>query len=235
MEKLLDEKIEMSNNLEKQQNKFLNSVLGKTINTALDIGIKAILPEFVEDQVINIKNNLLKYGLSEGIKETINDAIDLGKSAVGVLTGEFENIDQMKDAIKEGGIIDGMSSVLDLAIDKITDKGIINRNISNVLSTGKDVLLRNVEENIEKLFDDQKNQESSIETNIKNWKKAYDNKDFDEMEKAYNKIENLMDKLAPIEKLINEARTIDTIHNLIKNNGYNFDLSEQEKELAQIL
>ncbi len=235
MEKLLDEKIEMSNNLEKQQNKFLNSVLGKTINTALDIGIKAILPEFVEDQVINIKNNLLKYGLSEGIKETINDAIDLGKSAVGVLTGEFENIDQMKDAIKEGGIIDGMSSVLDLAIDKITDKGIINRNISNVLSTGKDVLLRNVEENIEKLFDDQKNQESSIETNIKNWKKAYDNKDFDEMEKAYNKIENLMDKLAPIEKLINEARTIDTMHNLIKNNGHNFNLSEQEKELAQNL
>ena len=72
---------QIKNNLEEKQNNFLDSILGKAINTALDVGIRAVLPDFVEDQVINIKNNLLEYGLKDGIKQTVDDAINLGTSA----------------------------------------------------------------------------------------------------------------------------------------------------------
>ena len=57
---LKNNNINLENNIinERAQKKFLETMLGKTINTAIDIGIRAIFPNFVEDQVINIKNNL---------------------------------------------------------------------------------------------------------------------------------------------------------------------------------
>ena len=62
-----------------EQTNFLETTLGKTINTAIDIGIRALLPDFIDEQVINIKDNLLEYGLKDGITQTIDDAINLGK------------------------------------------------------------------------------------------------------------------------------------------------------------
>ena len=79
MELETNNKIEIKNDLlnEKDQKNFLETTLGKTINTAIDIGIRAILPDFIDDQVINIKNNLLKNGLKEGISKTIDDTIEI--------------------------------------------------------------------------------------------------------------------------------------------------------------
>ena len=83
--------LEMENNLnvENEQKSFLETTLGKTINTAVDIGIRALLPDFIDEQVINIKDNLLEYGLKDGITKTIDDAIDLGKSAIGTFYRKF--------------------------------------------------------------------------------------------------------------------------------------------------
>ena len=71
--------LDINNNieLEKEQKNFLNTTLGKTINSAIDIGIRAVLPDFLDEQIVNIKNNLLEYGLKEGISKTIEDAINL--------------------------------------------------------------------------------------------------------------------------------------------------------------
>ena len=43
-------------NIGESQNNFLESMLGKTINFGLDIGLRALLPNVVEDIVIEIKN-----------------------------------------------------------------------------------------------------------------------------------------------------------------------------------
>lgn len=90
-------------NLYDKQKNFLETDLGKTINSALDIGLKAILPNLIENQIIEIKDVILKQGFKEGIKETINSGIDIGKSITGVVTGNFENISQVQLAIKNGG------------------------------------------------------------------------------------------------------------------------------------
>ena len=86
--------LDINNNieLEKEQKNFLDTTLGKTINSAIDIGIRAVLPDFLDEQIVNIKNNLLEYGLKEGISKTIEDAINLGKSTIGIFTGNFENM-----------------------------------------------------------------------------------------------------------------------------------------------
>ncbi|MBR3152784.1 MAG: hypothetical protein IKF52_04175 [Clostridia bacterium] len=222
-------------NLIKEQNSFLNSFLGKTINTGLDIGLRAILPDFIEDQIINIKDNLLNYGLKEGITKSIDDAINLGKSAIGIVTGNFENVSQMEAVVKNGGLIDSISNVLDFALNQAHKKGAINSNISNIIKQGKNSILNSVENNIEKNIANQIKSSNSLDTYINNWKNYYNNKDFDNMEKQFKKIKKELKNLMPLEKSISEARTIENIHTLIKNNGHNFNLSETEMELINKL
>ena len=140
---------EINNNLnnEKKENNFLNTILGKTINNAFDIGLRAVLPDLIEEQVIDIKNALLENGLKSGIDTAINSTIDFGKSVAGIFTGNFENISQIRTAVGSGGIIDTISNVLDKTIDKVYEKGKINNTVSSLIKKGKDVILDNIENN----------------------------------------------------------------------------------------
>lgn len=229
--------LKIQNNLvnEKEQKEFLDTTLGKAINTAVDIGIRAILPDFIDEQIINIKDNLLEYGLKDGISKTINDAIDLGKSAIGIFTGDFESVSQMQDAVKNGGLIDGISTVLDTAINKANNAGIINNTVADIITQGKDIILNNVENNIENSFSKQYEAFENLDKYISNWKEDFNKKDFTGMEKEYNKIEKQIKEIAPIEKTISEAKSIEILHNLIKNNGQDFNLSKEALELVEKL
>jgi len=237
MENVLNNSIELNNNLEieKEQKNFLETTLGKTINTGIDIGIRAILPDYIEEQIIDLKDNLIKYGLKEGIKKSIDDAINIGKSAIGIVSGNFENIAQMQEAIKNGGIIDNVSSLLDSVINKVQSNGLINSTVARTIKQGKNSILNNVEKNIENTFNNQIKALNYIEKYIENWKNYFENKDFNGMDKEYKKIKTEMNYLAPIEKMINEARTIENLHMLIKNNGQDFNLTKEQMELAEKL
>ena len=232
MENVLNNSIELNNNLEieKEQKNFLETTLGKTINTGIDIGIRAILPDYIEEQIIDLKDNLIKYGLKEGIKKSIDDAINIGKSAIGIVSGNFENIAQMQEAIKNGGIIDNVSSLLDSVINKVQSKGLINSTVARTIKQGKNSILNNVEKNIENTFNNQIKALNYTEKYIENWKNYFENKDFNGMEKEYKKIKTEMNYLAPIEKMINEARTIENLHMLIKNNRQDFNLTKEQME-----
>lgn len=222
-------------NLEKSNNNFLNNIFGKTINTAIDIGLKAILPDLIENQIIDIKNSLLENGLKSGINTAINSAVDFGKSAAGIVTGNFENINQVKIAIGNGGIVDNVSNVLDKVINTVYQKGYIDKNIKNLIKNGKNVLLKNVSDNIKNQLDEQTNEVEKLEKYLDNWKDSYNKKDFLNMEKIYNKIEKQSEKIIPLENIINETKQIKALHNLIKNNGQNFEITKEEERLAKNL
>lgn len=227
----------LENNLEKEndQKSFLETTLGKTINTAIDIGIRALLPDFIDEQVINIKDNLLEYGLKDGITKTIDDAIDMGKSAIGIFTGDFENVSQMQSAVETGGLIDGISTLLDTVVGKANQAGVINGSIANIITQGKDIILNNVESNIENTFNQQFENLENMDKYISNWKESFEKQDFETMEKEYKKLEEQMKDIAPITKTIEEAKTIEMLHNLIKNNGQDFNLSKEQLELVEKL
>ena len=237
MENNLNNTIEINNNLnnELEQKNFLETTLGKTINTGIDIGIRALLPDYIEGQVIDLKDNLIKYGLKEGIKKSINDAINLGKSAIGIVTGNFENISQVQEAIKSGGIIDNVSNLLDDVINKVYKNGVINSTVAKTIKQGKNSILNNVEKNIENTFNKQINYLEYTEKYINNWKKYFNNKNFEGMEKEYKKLEKEISNLIPLEKTINDVRTIENLHILIKNNGQDFNLTQEQLELAEKL
>ncbi len=221
--------------LEKEQNKFLNSTLWKTINNGIDIGMRYLLPDIVEDEIIELKDNLINFGLKDGIKKSIDSVIETGKEAIGILSGNFENVSQIQKAIKNGGILDKISDVFDSAIEMGVNKGKINYSIGKALKKGKSSILSSVERNIESTLNGQVNSAKKVEKYIDNWKEFYNNRDFDGMQKEYNKIKTELKELVPIENTINNARYIENIHNLVKNNGMRFELSEEELELAKKL
>ena len=227
----------LTNNItnENEQKSFLETTIGKAVNTGLDIGIRYLLPDLVEEQVIDIKDSFLKNGFKEGIQTAIDSAINLGKSALGIVTGNFENINQMQTAVKNGGIIDSVSNVLNSVINKVVDNGVISNSVGNVIKNGKNALINNITKNIESEFENQVNNIEKLERYTENWKEYYNNRDFDGMQKEYNKIKDQLENIAPIEKTIQAARTVENLHTLIKNNGKNFDLTTEELELAKML
>ena len=205
------------------------------IDFSIDTGLRAILPDIVEDEVISIKDTLVNEGFSEAINKVVDTAINFGKSAIGIVTGNFESVCQAEKAVEKGGIIDGVSNTLDFVLDKVSDLGLVSDNIANVIKKGKDVLLNNVSANIKKEFKSQTKNIENLESYTNSWKEGFENQDLEQMEKFMKKIHNVLSKTMPIENLITEARTIENLHELIKNNGGNFDLSEEELKLATSL
>ena len=233
----LENEINNELNLENknEQNNFFNSTIGKAIDNGIDIGLRYLLPDFIEEQVIDFKDNLLEYGLKDGISKTIDSAVETGKSVVGMVTGDFENISQIKNVIKNGGIIDSISDLLDDVIDKMNENGKVNDTISDLIKNGKDAILENVEKNIEDTLNKQSEELDDLENNIKQWKEYYEKQDFNSMENVFEKIEKEINELIPIENTIKEVRTIENLHNLIKNNNEQFNLTKEEIELAEKL
>lgn len=228
----LENSIYMNLDLEKKQNEFLNSALWKTINNGIDIGLRYLLPDLVEDEIINLKDNLINYGLKDGIKKSINSVIETGKEAIGIISGNFENIGQIQKVIKNGGLIDKIDNFLDKTLDKAINSGKINQTIGKIVKTGKSSILSSVERNIESTLNSQVENSKNIEKYMNNWKKYFNDRNFSGMEKEYTKLEKELKSLVPIETTIKNARYIENIHKLIKNNGQNFELSERELELA---
>ena len=221
--------------LENKQNNFLQTNIGKIINTGLDIGLRYLLPDFIEDQIINIKDTMLENGFKEGVKEVVNSTIELGKSVKGIFTGEFESVSQVQAVIKNGGLLDNVSDLINTVVNKVVDTGKISYNVGNVIKKGKNVILDNISSKLEKEFESQLDSIEKINKYSNNWKEYYNNKDFEGMEREYKKIKEKMKDVIPLETTIKEARTIENLHSLIKNNDQKFNLTEEQKELAKIL
>ena len=66
--------------LETKQNNFIDTTVGKIINSGLNAGIRLVLPNLIEDEVINIKDQILKNGFKSGVNEAIKSAKNLRQS-----------------------------------------------------------------------------------------------------------------------------------------------------------
>ena len=217
------------------QNRCLKSEFDKIINSGLDIGIKIIFPDYIDDQIINLKNNLYEYGVKEGFEKTFNDSINTGKTILGIQNNNFDNISQVQDTIKTGEIIDGISDLLDKGINNLKKSKVIDNKVAKTLKEGKNEIIKNIEENIDNSFSKQKTNTEKLEKYISNWQKNYNNQNFESMEKEFNKMEKIMKDLIPMETTFKNYRNIENLQNLIKNNGKNFNLSQEEINLANKL
>ncbi len=141
----------------------------------------------------------------------------------------------MQKAIQSGGLIDSMSILIDNVVEKVRKEGAISSSIANTIKQGKNIILNNLESNITQSFNNQYQAIDNINKYVSNWKKYFESKNFNGMEKEYSKIEKQLKNIAPIENTINNAKTIEVLHNLIKNNGQDFNLTKEQMELAEKL
>lgn len=223
------------NKLEEEQKKFINTNLGKAVNTGVNIGLRAILPNCLEDEIIAIKDSLITDGFSAALNTAIEETTNLGKSLVGIFTGNFENISQIQETVKKGGLIDTISGLLDKGINLAKKQGFISQGIASAIKKGKNAILDSIETNIDNTLTEQIKSIEKIDGYIEKWKQYYNEKNFANMEYQYNKIKKYLSNVIPLENTLNKAQTVKNLHELIKNNGKNFQLTDEQVELAKML
>lgn len=222
----------LNDTFEKVQSFFLENSLGKTINKGFDLGIKLFAPDFIEDSLIDVKDSLIKGGIKSAFDTAVKNSIEIGKNTMNLLTGSFENIGQAKMAIEKGGLMDGISKTIDKVIKNTKDAGLIKPKTAKILKSGKNTIIDTIKDNVEKQFDGQINKLKNVEKSINEWKKHYEKKDFDSMKKEYNKMERNLKELMPLKNTLREAKKVENLHKLIENKGIDFNLSEDEINLA---
>ena len=153
---------------------------------------------------------------------------------LGIFTGKFENVSQMKTAVQKGGIIDGTSGLIDSILNKVQKEKILPKDVTTILKQGKNIVLQNVSKNIENSLTDQLKEIESIEKYSNNWEKYYKEQDVKGMQKEFKKIEKSLEKVIPLEDVLKRARQIENIQKLVENKN-SFDLSEVEQELTKKL
>lgn len=141
----------------------------------------------------------------------------------------------MQNVVEKGGMIEATSKLLDAVLLKVQKKKLLSKDVISMIKKGKNIVLDNVAKNIENTLTEQIKEIENINLYSENWKKYYQKKDFNNMEKEYKKLEKSLNKIIPLENTLKKARLIENIHNRIKNNGKNFDISDIEVEVAQKL
>lgn len=226
---------EISNNIKQKQKEFLESTLGQIINNGIDVGIRAVLPDWLEDEFIEMKDTVLNEGFKEGLQIAINKAIDVGKALQGIVTGNFESIEQVKIVIEKGGLLDTVSDLLDNVIKWAKEKKIISSKTAKLLKSSKKTILQAIEDNIDTSLTDQVASLEKIESYIEKWTNYYKEQDLTNMKKIHTRMTNELEKVLPIQSTLEKVEEINNLHELIINNGGDFNLTEEELELAEML
>ncbi len=230
----------ISKNISEAQDKFLKSNFGQALNSALDLGIQIVMPDLIEDEVIDVKNAILDGGLKAGFNSAIESLKNIKDSAIGIITGTFDNISQIQTAVKKGGLIDTASSLIDTALEKAEDKGLISKDIQKEIKKGKNTILNKLNDNISENLENQVKYLEKVNEYNEKWQECYEKQDFDGMERAYKNLKKYMEKCIPFENVINTARKNENIHSIIKNNIMSekddiFNLTENQLELSEAL
>ena len=74
-----------------------------------------------------------------------------------------------------------------------------------------------------------------INNYIEKWNQYYKENDLTNMKKIHTRIKNEMQKIMPIENVLKKVEYVNNLQELIQKNGGNFNLSEEELELAEML
>jgi len=212
-----------NNEISKNQNDFIGNMFKNAINFGVDLGLKSLLPDLIEDQVIDIKNSILEGGFKEGVNTLVKKVNEFKNSITGIFTGNFNNIEEIHTATKQGGIIKTVSKGLSKGIDAGVKSGAIPKSIGGILKAGKTTMLNEFSNSLESQMRKEIQKFDILNDLNKKWYDALDQRDFDKMTKYTEKISVLSKDLVKFSNIIEETKKIEELHNFIKeNNSFDF-------------
>ena len=198
-------------------------ILKNALNFGVDLGLKALLPDLIEDQVIDIKNSILEGGFKEGVNTLMKKVNEFKNSITGIFTGNFNNIEEIHTATKQGGIIKTVSKGLSKGIDAGVKSGAIPKSVGSIIKSGKTTILNEFNSSLESQMKKEIKKFDTLNDLNKKWYDALDKRDFDKMTKYTEKISELSKDLVKFSNIIEETKKIEELHNFIKeNNSFDF-------------
>lgn len=228
------EKIDRNADILNSQDSFLKNIFSKGINFAVDSAIRAVLPNIIEEQAIDIKNAIIKNGFSEGMEVLVDKVKEFGSCVLGIGKGKFNNISEMDLAIKKGGVLKTVSKGLSLGIDYAKNIGVISKEQSALLKNIKTSTINGVSKNIENELLKEVKKIEKLEKYQGKWYKALDEKDISKMEKYIKEINKLNLELVKFENISKNTEKINEIHEIILENG-NFEYDGLNELLKKIV
>ena len=223
--------MELINEIKKE----INIDISKLANNALDFGLRAALPDFIEDDVIEIKNAFVNEGFISGIEETLKKIEDIVNSIKGLFKGEFESVEQIKRLIQKNGILDAASSLIDTISKKLLEKGIIDKTAYNMIKSGKNEILSSLETQLKKYYKEDEYSIEKLSQSCEEWKEELKKENYEGMKKSINKVKQRLEQSLIVENTIKEARNIEKMEKYIEKNGSLDNLTESQKNLLKSL
>ena len=202
---------------------FFGGVFKNALNFGVDLGLKALLPDLIEDQVIDIKNSILEGGFKEGVNTLVKKVNEFKNSITGIFTGNFNNIEEIHTATKQGGIIKTVSKGLSKGIDAGVKSGAIPKSVRSIIKAGKTTILNEFNSSLESQMKKEMKKFDTLNDLNKKWYDALDQRDFNKMTNYTEKISELSKDLVKFSNIIEETKKIEELHNFIKeNNSFDF-------------
>ena len=202
---------------------FFGGVFKNALNFGVDLGLKALLPDLIEDQVIDIKNSILEGGFKEGVNTLVKKVNEFKNSITGIFTGNFNNIEEIHTATKQGGIIKTVSKGLSKGIDAGVKSRAIPKSVGSIIKAGKTTILNEFNSSLESQMKKEMKKFDTLNDLNKKWYDALDQRDFNKMTKYTEKISELSKDLVKFSNIIEETKKIEELHNFIKeNNSFDF-------------
>lgn len=216
-------------NIINKQDNALSGILNNVINWSIDAGLRYILPDSIENEVIKIKNDFINGNTAQKIIDNIKEVINFNKE--NKIQKEILNINEIKDFLKNPNTLKFLANT----VDEILIKNFQEKDIKIEKNNTKKIITENIENKLNDEIESQIKSFNKIENYKNEWYKNYENKDLEKMNKTLKKINKEFKKIIPIENTIKEIRKIENLNELINSKGGDFNVTKEERELANRL
>ena len=229
MENTLTLELNKNNELALPENsKNIFSNIGDAFSNAVNKG-RELLP-IPEEYKETVKNGLERFDFKDVAKTAAESALRSGMKNLGMKVGTFDSIKGLIEAIKAGDLKKGLSEGIDLAVSVIK----IPSNVKTLIKSGKNVILdKAFEDELKTVMKKQQNTISRINKKCDQLEEAINKDDSKTVEKISKTLKSDLEKVAPIEKVIERGKMALNECELYKNKGT--ALTKDEAEVCQKL
>ncbi len=228
MENTLTLELEKEPQLGKQSTSIISNI-SEAFGEAIKKGTSQMnFPDNIGEAV---KSGLEKIDLKDIGSAAVESALKTGMKNLGMKAGMFNNIKDIFEAIKEGGLKKGLSAGLNVVIGLLK----IPTKAKTMIKNGKDLILDSCfEDELKAVMKKQQNTISRINKKCEQMENAFQKGDNKTLERISKTLKSDLEKVMPIAKVIQKGESILNQYELYKNKG-KMALSAQEKELCQKL